>query len=94
MNKQLRERKRTGIYLVHMRGCLGGDCRCGDGKHGSYQATVFSKRDGKLIRKHFSKLREAELWRGELRGARSNAARCAHPRGGRLGRPANCCFEG
>jgi integrase len=64
MAGQTMEKTRTkGIYKVHARGCRGGRCEC------SYQASVYSPRDAKLIRKHFDSLREAELWRGELRGA-------------------------
>ena len=63
---RVREKKRTGIYRVHARQCPGGGgCRCAP----AYQAAVFSARDRKLIRKHFPSLKEAELWRGELRGA-------------------------
>ncbi len=43
----------------------GGRCRC----DASYQASVYSARESKPIRKHFDTQREAELWRGELRGA-------------------------
>ena len=35
----------------------------------TFQATVYSARDGKLIRKTFPAQREAEVWRGEMRGA-------------------------
>ena len=57
----VRERIRTaGVYKVHARGCGGGRCHWRVG----YQATVYSPRDGKLFRKHFETLREAERWRG------------------------------
>jgi integrase len=57
--------KAEGVYKIHARGCSGGPCRCG----AKFQAAVYSPRDRKYIRKHFSTQREAELWRGELRGA-------------------------
>lgn len=66
MAKQIRETtKATGVYKIHARGCAGGKCRCTP----NFQAAVYSARDEKLIRKHFPTQREAELWRGELRGA-------------------------
>jgi integrase len=57
--------KATGIYRQHARGCPGGKCKCKP----TFQATVFSARENKKIRKTFSTQKEAELWRGELRGA-------------------------
>jgi len=64
MAGQTMEKTRTaGVYRVHGRTCRGGRCSC------SYQGSVYSPRDSKLIRKHFDSLREAELWRGEIRGA-------------------------
>src|ERR1700683_102378 len=66
MAKQVTERtKDPGVYKIHARGCPGGKCRC----ESSYQATVWSAREGKLIRKHFDSPKEAVIWRGELRGA-------------------------
>lgn len=66
MADRVRERTRVaGVYRVHTRGCTGGRCSCA----AHYQGAVWSERDGKRIRKHFATLREAELWRGELRGA-------------------------
>jgi integrase len=66
MADRVRERtKEPGVYKVHARGCSGGRCRCA----ASYQASVYSSRERKYIRKHFATQREAELWRGELRGA-------------------------
>ena len=41
----------------------GGDCRC------PYQATVYSARERKLIRKQFERLGEARTWREDARGA-------------------------
>src|SRR5271165_4495953 len=40
-------------------------CRC----EASFLASVYSARDGKLIRKTFPTQREAVVWRGEIRGA-------------------------
>lgn len=67
MSERVREQTRAkGVYKIHVRGCNGGKtCRC----KVAYQASVFSPRDGKKIRKHFGGLKEAELWRGELRSA-------------------------
>jgi integrase len=42
-----------------------GKCKC----KARYLASVYSVRDGKLIRKTFESQREAEVWRGEMRGA-------------------------
>jgi integrase len=44
---------------------VGGQCRC----EPNFQATVYSARDRKLIRKHCGKLKDAESWRTKLRGA-------------------------
>jgi integrase len=57
--------KAQGIYRVHTRGCDGTRCRCAP----MFEATVYVQRDRKLIRKRFAGQREAEVWRGELRGA-------------------------
>ena len=66
MADRVREKtKAVGIYKVHARGCSGGTCRC----EVAFQAMVYSARDNKTIRKHFPSQKEAEIWRGELRGA-------------------------
>lgn len=66
MADRVRERTRVpGVYKVHARGCGGGRCRCAV----TYQASVYSAREHKYIRKHLDTLRQAELWRGEMRGA-------------------------
>jgi integrase len=57
-----------GIYRVHSRTCAASEgkrCNC----EPTFQATVYSVRDDKLIRRHFPGQKEAELWRGEIRGA-------------------------
>jgi hypothetical protein len=54
----------TGIRKLHSKGCAGRDggrCRCGAG----WEASVFSKRDGKKIRKTFSSKAEAKTWRDD-----------------------------
>jgi integrase len=54
----------TGIRKLHSKGCPardGGRCRCGAG----YEAAVFSKRDGKKIRKTFASRAEAKTWRDD-----------------------------
>jgi integrase len=66
MAKQIYEKtKATGVYKQHVRGCAGGKCKC----TATFLATVYSGRERKLIRKVFPTQREAEVWRGELRGA-------------------------
>ena len=54
----------NGIRKLHSKGCPGRDgrrCRCGAG----WEASVFSKRDGKKIRKTFSSKAEAKTWRDD-----------------------------
>ena len=59
------QRNRTpGIRARHRRTCSiheGGRCNCTP----AYEAWVFSKRDGKKIRKTFPRLAEAKLWRAD-----------------------------
>lgn len=59
-----------GIVKRHSRGCPARDgkrCRCKAG----YEASVFSKRDGKKIRKTFRKKSEAKTWRADALAALS-----------------------
>jgi integrase len=49
----------AGIRQRHGRSCRGGRCQC------SWEAFVYSKRDGKKIRKTFPTLAEARTWRQE-----------------------------
>ncbi len=54
----------TGIRKLHSKGCPGRDhgrCSCGAG----WEASVFSKRDGKKIRKTFANKAEAKTWRDD-----------------------------
>jgi hypothetical protein len=54
----------TGIRKLHSKGCPGGDggrCSCGAG----WEASVFSKRDGKKVRKTFGNQAEAKTWRDD-----------------------------
>jgi integrase len=54
----------TGITKRHSRGCPsrdGGRCRCNAG----WEASVYSKRDGKKIRKVFAREAEAKSWRAD-----------------------------
>jgi hypothetical protein len=54
----------TGIRKLHSKGCAGRDggrCNCGAG----WEASVFSKRDGKKIRKTFAREAEAKSWRDD-----------------------------
>lgn len=54
----------TGIKRRHSASCPGRDggrCRCG----GGWEASVYSKRDGKKIRKTFGREAEAKSWRAD-----------------------------
>jgi hypothetical protein len=54
----------TAIRKLHSKGCPGGDggrCSCGAG----WEASVFSKRDGKKVRKTFGNQAEAKTWRDD-----------------------------
>jgi integrase len=66
MAKQVYEKTKVrGVSKQHARGCPGGKCNC----DAQFQATVYSARDARKIRKTFPTQREAEVWRGEIRGA-------------------------
>jgi hypothetical protein len=57
----------TGIRKLHSKGCAGragGRCRCGAG----WEASVFSKRDSRKIRKTFALEAEAKNWRADAVG--------------------------
>lgn len=57
-----------GITTRHRKPCRsreGGRCSC----RPSYEAWVFSKRDGRKIRRTFSDLAEAKSWRSDAQGA-------------------------
>ena len=54
----------TGIIKRHTKDCrtrAGGRCNC----DGCWQAAVYSKRDGRKIRKHFTNAAEAKTWRAD-----------------------------
>ena len=54
--------KHEGIEIRHDGSCRpGGRCRCTP----SYRASLWSNRDGKLIRRTFAKLAEAKGWRAD-----------------------------
>ena len=59
----------TGIIKRHSRTCRrtrdGGRCNCNAG----WEASVFSKRDGKKIRKTFAREAEAKSWRADALAA-------------------------
>jgi integrase len=58
----------AGIRTRHGRSCRskgGGRCNCTP----SYEAWVYSKREGKKIRKTFANLSEAKTWRADAEGA-------------------------
>jgi integrase len=61
----------AGIRKLHSKGCsgrrVGGRCNCGAG----WEASVFSKRDGKKIRKTFAREAEARSWRSDALSALS-----------------------
>ena len=61
-------RRRTeGVTLRHCQNCTAPDgaCRCKP----TYQAQVFSSRDGRTIRKSFKSLSEARAWRADTQTA-------------------------
>jgi integrase len=63
-----RRRAYEGIAVRHQRRCgvwVGGRCGCSP----SYQAQVWSRRDGKPIRRTFRSLAEARAWRQESQAA-------------------------
>src|SRR5262245_18044453 len=54
----------TGIRRRHGRNCRsrsGGSCNCSEG----WEASVYSKRDGKKIRKTFAREADAKSWRAD-----------------------------
>ena len=53
----------TGIRARHARSCAGAENRCTCSP--SWEASVFSKRDGRKIRRTFRTLAEARTWRAE-----------------------------
>ena len=58
----------TGITRRHSKGCAGkggGRCNCGAG----WEASVFSPRDGKKLRKTFAREAEAKSWRAAAKRA-------------------------
>lgn len=61
--------RHPGIYRYHARDCprAAGGARCSC--PASYQATAYSGRDGKLIRKHFATLGAAKTWREDANQA-------------------------
>ncbi len=66
MSRQRLEARKPGIYRVHQRGCEPeGKCKCPP----SYQARVYVTAQGRSATKHFSALREAQIWQAEAKGA-------------------------
>lgn len=69
----------TGIRKLHSKGCRsrdGGTCNCKAG----WEAAVFSKRDGKKVRKTFRREAEARSWRTEaLTAAKRGGLRSPKP---------------
>jgi integrase len=60
-----------GIRKRHKRGCPareGGQCRCS----GGYEASVYSPRDGRKVRKTFARESEAKSWRADAKCALDN----------------------
>jgi hypothetical protein len=55
--------RHAGIYRRHRAGCAAKRCGC------PWVATVWSRRDGKLIRRQFASEGEARTWREDARGA-------------------------
>ena len=69
----------TGIRRRHGRNCRsrgGGSCNCSEG----WEASVYSKRDGKKIRKTFARESEAKSWRADaLTGLGKGTLRAPKP---------------
>jgi integrase len=67
----------TGIEAIHSRRCAtqaGGKCSC----RPSWRASVYSKRDGRRIRKTFATLAEAKGWRADAQvGVRKGTLRAS-----------------
>ncbi len=61
MAKQIRETAEPGVLKTHVRGCLGGRCKCAV----RYQAWVYDPREKRVYRKSFDTQKEAKLWRSE-----------------------------
>ena len=61
MAKQVRETAEQGVLRTHVRGCLGGRCKCA----ARYQAWVYDPREKRVYRKSFDTQKEAKLWRSE-----------------------------
>ena len=58
----------VGIFVRHLKACAthsGGRCNC----RPTYQASVWSARDGRRIKKSFPTLAEAKAWRAETQSA-------------------------
>jgi integrase len=63
----------TGIVKRHSKGCPGRDrgrCNCNAG----YEASVYSQRDGKKIRKTFARKAQAKSWRADALSALDKGA--------------------
>jgi len=67
MAGRLEKTNYTGVYRSHSRTCgwREGSCSCDE----HYEAAVYSRRDGKVIRKHFGRKTEARTWREDVRSA-------------------------
>jgi hypothetical protein len=64
MAARMTKTRYPGIYQRHRAACRRKrDCEC------PYQAAVYSKREGKLLRKQFPALAEARTWREDASGA-------------------------
>jgi integrase len=62
-----------GIVKRHSKGCpakAGSRCRCG----GGYEASIYSARDGRKVRKTFARESEAKSWRAEAKRALDRGA--------------------
>lgn len=65
MSATKRTRAATGVYIKHRRACsalAGGRCSC----RPAYQASVWSARERRRIRRHFDTLADAKAWRAEM----------------------------
>lgn len=74
-----------GILKVHVRTCEAPSGRCSCGKRVRYQASAWSPKDGKRIRKHFAAEDAAKVWQKDASRAIASAS-CGHRRSSRSSR--------
>jgi integrase len=73
MSKQNPSRASSGVRVRHRGGCpakTGGECECSPG----FEASVYSKRDGRKIRQTFATLADAKRWVTAQRKSRDDGS--------------------